>query len=324
MGYVPSCEEMRRPVQATQANEDSARDRARRASRAGALAWGGWLAVSLGCGVAVALAQYASLARGHHDRLDTVATVIACGGAGVALLCWLWWLVVHIGRWRVGVAPSANSSETGCAFFLWLIMAVGGAVVMAAGGNADSLAPPALLALGLGCACTIGGFSALFASCGRWFADELRADRRRRAEVRAAARARGMVVAEHSWATNALSALGFIVPASAMVGCYEVGPWVATTLRVPVAVGAAVVIALGTLICFPSLVVFIGAHTSTHELLSPEEARAYRLRSAALATAGFIALGVLPLLRLGALAVVLLIGIGFLADRLRRRYLGRR
>jgi hypothetical protein len=309
-------------VRATDTDGSAARDR-RRAGMAGAVAWGGWAAVSLGCGVAVALAQYASLADGDPDRLNLLATVIAGGGAGLALLAWLWWLVVNVGLWRAGVPPAAGSGATGCVFFLSIVMAVGGAAVMAVGGNADSIAPPALLALGLGCACTIGGFLALFGSCGHWFVRDLWADRRVRAEVRAAAAARGVVAREPSRALTALSVVGFIVPATAMIGCYAVGPWLAAGLHLPVVVAEGTIIVLGAVLCFPSLAAFVTAHTSTHELVAAEDARAYGYRAAGLATAAFVAIGVLPLLHLGWLVVVVFFGLAMLAGRLRGRYLGR-
>lgn len=296
------------------------------ARTAATLARGGWALISVACGVALALAQYASLADGDPDRLDAAATIIVCGGVGLALLSWLWWGIAHVRLWRDGYAPRSTASAPGhalLAFFLWIALAVGGAAIMAAGGNADSIAPPALLALGLGCACTIGGFLGLFQTCGRWFAADLREDRQVRAAVRAAAAAQGRVVREPSRAASALAVLGFIVPATAMVGCYAVGPWIAALLHAPLAVGVAVVIVPGALICFPALAAFVNAHTRTHELVAPREARAYSYRAAAMATAGIVAVGVLPLMHLGLLVVVVFIGLAYLANRLRQRYLHR-
>jgi hypothetical protein len=152
---------------------------------------------------------------------------------------------------------------------------------------------------------------------------DVREDRRVVAEVRTAAVAQGRKAPSPSRALVVLGALGYIVAAVAMVGCYEIGPWLASALALSPAVVEAAIFILGVLVAFPSLAVFVNAHTITHQNVTPQEARAFSYGSAALATAGVAAIGILTVVRLGFFVVVVFIGLAYLANKLRQRYLAR-
>jgi hypothetical protein len=297
-----------------------------RLKAARALARGGWALISCSLGGALVLAQYASLTDRDPHPFNVLAKVIASGGSGLALLSWLWSGIIYYRLRREGYQPHPAAGASGCSFIffiLWLALAVGGVVVMSAGGNADSTAPPALIALGLGCACTIAGFLGLIQTWGRWFTNDLREDRRVVAEVRATAIAQGRKAPSPSRALTVFSALGYIVAAAAMVGCYEIAPWLAAELKISLAVVEAAIFILGVLVAFPALVVFVNAHTITHQNVTPQEARSFSYGSAALATAGVAAIGILTVVRLGFLVILVFIGLAYLANKLRRRYLSR-
>lgn len=151
---------------------------------------------------------------------------------------------------------------------------------MSAGGSADSIAPPALIALGLGCACAIGGFLGLGQVLGQWTTGSLEEDRQIRAEVRAVAATRGLEAPTPSRALTAFGLLGYVVAAAAMIGCYELGPLLPPDSTSPCP------LILGVLVAFPALAAFSVAYTRTHELLTPRDARAYGYSIAAAATAG--------------------------------------
>lgn len=287
-------------------------------------AWGGWALVSISTGIALALVQYASLIDGDPQRLNVAATVIAIGGTGPALLSWLWWVIVHVFVRPEVDEPCPTAMDHVGGFFmfcLWIFLAVGGAIVMAVGGNADSSALPALLALGGGCACSVAGFLGLMRSIGQMFCSERQEDRRIRASVQAAAAAQGRALNAPSGAATALSLIAFLLFATPMIGCYAIGPWLASVLHVAAPVVEAGIIGLGILGCFPTLAFFIRAHTVTHENVGAQEARVYSYQSAAVATAGIAAIGVLPLLHLGFLSIVVFIGLAVVAGRLRQRHL---
>src|SRR5262249_58650611 len=67
------------------------------------LALSAWALAALAPGVAVALAQYGSLASGQEQLpLNTVAVFILCLGLGLALFGWLFWAGVRVRLRRAG------------------------------------------------------------------------------------------------------------------------------------------------------------------------------------------------------------------------------
>jgi hypothetical protein len=112
------------------------------------IALAAWALAALAPGVAVALAQYTSLAYGLHSPLYTVALLIVCLGLGLALLGWVFWMVVWVRLRRAGYR---FGQSTGCGMLLGSVaLIVAGGVLASVGGNGDSVALPALFALGLG------------------------------------------------------------------------------------------------------------------------------------------------------------------------------
>jgi hypothetical protein len=209
----------------------------------------------------------------------------------------------------------------GCSYFLWLLLLIGGFVVMAAGGNADSTSPLALAALGFGCAGAIGGLLGFLQVCWHWLTDDLRRSREVQAAVRAAAAAEGRELPTISRALTVLCALVALVSAVVLIGIASIAPWLAAAINLPplaVLVGLTI---LGMVICAPTLGVFIYASTIASEFVPIANARAYSYRSSLAATLGLALIGILPAFRLGLLSVVVFFGLAFAANRLRQRYL---
>jgi hypothetical protein len=103
-----------------------------------ALARGGWALISCSLGVALVLAQYASLTDRDPHPFNVLAKVIASGGSGLALLSWIWSGIIYYRLRREGYQPHPAAGASGCSFIffiLWLALAVGGVVVMSAGGK---------------------------------------------------------------------------------------------------------------------------------------------------------------------------------------------
>ena len=122
---------------------------------------------------AVALAQYTSLAYGLHSPLYTVALLIVCLGLGLALLGWVFWMVVWVRLRRAGYR---FGQSTGCGMLLGSVaLIVAGGVLASVGSNGDSVALPALLALGLGVSGVAGGVLGAVWCAGRFIAQSARA-----------------------------------------------------------------------------------------------------------------------------------------------------
>ena len=140
------------------------------------IALAAWVLAALAPGVAVALAQYTSLAYGLHSPLYTVALLIVCLGSGPQLLLgWVFWIGgcgsacgepgIASGRALAAACCSARSR--------WRIVA--GGVLASVGENGDSVALPALFALGLGVSGVAGGVLGAVWSAGRFIAQSARA-----------------------------------------------------------------------------------------------------------------------------------------------------
>lgn len=297
----------------------------RRTRAADRIALGGSWLLALSAGTAAGLAQYASFAVRESDPYDRVALIIVGVGGALALASWLWWCIVRV-RLRLAGGAVGMLPERGfhpfLALFFWLAVGIGGMIVAAVGGEADSEALPVILLFGAGCAGAIGGLLGVCRSFGRWFALELREERRVRAEVEAVVVAQGRAMPPARRGQMALGLVGAIVAGGALLGAGDIGGWLVAALPIPLPAAYALVLLAGIALCYPSVLAIVVAQLGNTSPAPPEQVRAYAYRAAAVATAVLAVLGVFSTLGLGLLALPVIIGLAVLAGALRRRYLG--
>jgi MFS family permease len=302
-----------------------------RAARPIALA--AWVLAALAPGVAAALAQYASLASGRPSPLYTVALLIVCLGLGLAVLGWLFWVVVGIRLRRAGYRFGQSTVRgTLIALLGGVALLVAGAVLAAWGGNSDSLALPALLALGLGVAGVVGGVLMLLWSLRRLVVRDTHVRQARREQEKArrefileTARRQGRDTTAlrrtlqwlYWWIT--LEAVGTAVGGVLLLGNSLFVVPVASLLHLS-AVGAAVlVLVVGAPLAFASLraLLIVGYRAYT---LAPEAAlKWYALWTAATLTTAFLLFGILVDTSLACLSPIPVLTLLFLEPKLRKR-----
>jgi hypothetical protein len=206
-----------------------------RAWRAHRIAVSAWALAALAPGVAAGLAQYASLAAQDPSQLNKVALIIACTGPGVALIGWLYWAIVQYRLHQIAYrAEPIIVSHALISFIYSLVALIAGAVIAAQGGNSDSLSPLALIALGLGISCVIGGLLGIVQTLVVILRlDRLDAARRRenRARLRAAAEKEGWEIREPAILQIIFGLGGVIAGIGLMASCAVSGPLLAHSLN---------------------------------------------------------------------------------------------
>jgi MFS family permease len=309
-----------------QMNELSTQDAlvglARRAHR---VAIGAWVLASLCPGVAAAIAQYSSLADiDDTSALNTAALLIFLVGLGLALLGWVYWAVLHarLRREEYRAAPIPGCSAL-IALVLWLTFLVGGGILAEEGGNSNSLALPALLALGLGIAGMFGGFLGLIAIGVRIFSRDTNAHRARRARLLQTAWRTGREVREPSGWQLAPGLLGVIAGALLLLGSslfvVRMAP-LARPFGLPPVLGLVPVWLIGALCFFFSLRALILVAGGKHTLYPIPGVRSYAWRAALVATLALLLMAILDSVGLAFLSIIPLIVLAFIAQRLRRHY----
>ncbi len=286
------------------------------------VAFGAWALASLSPGVAVALAQWASLAPlDDPTPYNTTALLIFCIGSGLALLGWLFWAIVHYRLRKVGYR--INSTATGwgllLSFFFWILLLIGGGILATVGGSSDSLAPLALLALGLGVSCFFGGLFGFIEAFIRIVSLGTRDSQMRRERLLEAARREGREVRVPTGWQLAPGLFGFIASGFLLLGTILVGAPLASWFNLPIVAVLAALFLIGALLCFFSLRALILLGGGENSPSPIPHVRAYALRVAAVVTVALLLVGILRLTRLAFLAVIPFGLLVYFAGRMRKR-----